>query len=127
MVGVGESAFPREDGADRTPFGVCVVTTAGRVDVSITGEVDLTTRDALAGALDTALSLERYVRVDLSGLTFLDPQGARLLARRQAAHPRLEIVAASAAVQRVVEILGEIEGIGPGPRIGGSAYDPPVT
>ena len=82
---------------------------------------------ALAGALDTARSLERYVRVDLSGLAYLDPQGALLLARHQAAHPRFEIVAASAAVRRVVDILGEIEGIGPGPRIGGSAYDPHVT
>ena len=127
MAAVGESAFPREDGADHAPFGVCVVTTGGRVDVSITGEVDLTTRDALAGALDTARSLERYVRVDLSGLAYLDPQGALLLARHQAAHPRLEIVAASAAVRRVVDILGEIEGVGPGPRIGGSAYDPHVT
>jgi anti-sigma B factor antagonist len=127
MAGVREQAFPREDGADQTPFGVCVVTTAGRVDVSITGEVDLTTREALAGALDAACSLEPYVRVDLSGLDFLDPQGALLLAHRQAAHPRLEIVDASAAVRRVVEILGEIEGIGPVPRVGGSAYDSPVT
>ena len=127
MAGEGEEALPREDGAGHTPFAACIVTTAGRVDVSITGEVDMTNRDALAGVLDIACGLEPHVRLDLSGLTFLDPQGAQLLARRQAAHARLEITATSGAVQRIVEILGQIEGIGTPPRIGGNAYDAPVT
>ncbi len=127
MAGVGEDAIAREDAARRTPFAVCVVTTTGRVDVSITGEVDLTTREALAGALDVACSLEPHVRLDLSGLRFLDPQGALLLARRQAAHPRVEITAASSAVRRIVEILDQIEGVG-GPHVtGGKAYDAPAT
>jgi len=127
MAVEGEDGLLREDGAEPTPFGVCVVTTTGRVDVSITGEVDLTTRDALEGVLDAACSLEPYVRLDLAGLSFLDPQGALLLARRQAAHPRFEITSVSAAVRRIVQILDEIDGTGPGPRIAGSAYDASVT
>jgi anti-anti-sigma regulatory factor len=124
----GEAAFSHEGGAEGTPFAVCIVTTAGRVDVSIAGEVDLTTREALAGVLDVACNLEAYVCLDLSRLDFLDPQGALLLARRQATHPHLEITGASAAVRRVVQILGEIEGFGAGPHIGGgSTYDSPGT
>lgn len=128
MAGVGEDATRREADAEPTPFAVCLVATAGRVDVSITGEVDLTTRDALTAALDAACSREPHVRLDLAGLTFLDPQGALLLARRQAAHPYLEIIAASGAVRRIAEILGEIDGMGAGLHIGGgSAYDGAVT
>jgi anti-anti-sigma regulatory factor len=127
MAVAGEDGLLRQDGAEPTPFGVCVVTTTGRVDVNITGEVDLTTRNALEGVLDAACSLEPYVRLDLAGLSFLDPQGALLLARRQAAHPRFEITAASAAVRRIVDLLGEVDGAGPVPRIGGSAYDSRVT
>jgi anti-anti-sigma regulatory factor len=122
----GEVAFPRE--SDQSPFAVSVVTTTGRTDVSVAGEIDLTTRDALAGVLDAACSLEPHVRLDLSGLRFLDPQGALLLARRQADHPRLEISAASAAVHRVCEILAEIGMVGDTPHIGGaSAYDGSIT
>jgi anti-anti-sigma regulatory factor len=120
----GEAVFSHEGGAEGTPFAVCIVTTAGRVDVGIAGEVDLTTREALAGVLDVACKLEAHVRLDLSRLDFLDPQGAILLARRQASHPRLEITGASAAVRRIVEILGEMEGFGDGLHLsGGSAYD----
>ncbi len=127
MAGAGGDPFARRDGDDRaegTPFAACVVTTTGCVDVSITGEVDLTTRDALMGVLDTACSVERHVRLDLSGLAFLDPQGALLLGRRQADHPRFDITAASDAVRRIIEILGGIEGIGAVPRlVDSTTYD----
>ncbi len=127
MAGVGEAGVRHDDGAEQTLFAVCVVTIPGRVDVSITGEVDLSTREALVGVLDTACGLEPHVRLDLAGVVFLDPQGAMLLGRRQAGHPHLEVTAASGAVRRIVEILREIEGAGPCLQIAAGTYDAPVS
>ena len=106
-----------ERGAEGTPFAVCVVTQRGRVDLSISGDIDLTTRAAFERALDTACALETHVRLDLGDVGFLDPQGAQLLAQRQAAHPLLELTGASAAVRRIIEILAEIDGAAPSPRL----------
>ena len=105
-----------EGGAEGTPFAVCVVTRAGRVDVTIAGDIDLTTREAFERVLDTACALESHVRLDLAKVGFLDPQGARLLARRQQGHPLLEVTNSSSAVCRIVEILAEIDGAGTSPR-----------
>jgi anti-anti-sigma factor len=99
-----------ERGAEGAPFAVCVVTQRGRVDLSISGDIDLTTRPAFERALDSACALATHVRLDLGDVGFLDPQGAQLLAQRQAAHPLLELTGASTAVRRIIEILAEIDG-----------------
>ena len=123
-----EDATRRDGGADGTLLAVSVVTHAGRVDVRITGDVDLTTRDAFAALLDVAAGLAAHVHLDLSGVGFLDPQGALLLARRQATHPRFEITCASASVRRIVEILEQLDGVGRSPRLdGGSNCDASET
>jgi anti-anti-sigma factor len=106
-----------EGGAEGTPFAVCVVTQPGRVDVNVSGEIDLTTREAFERVLDAACTLEPHVRLDLSGVAFLDPQGARLLARRQLAHPLLEVAHTSHAVRRIVDILSQLDGAGAQPHI----------
>jgi anti-anti-sigma factor len=106
-----------EGGAEGTPFAVCVVTQAGRVDVSVTGDVDLTTREAFERVLDTACALDPHVRLDLRGVGFLDPHGASLLARRQAANPHLHVTHTSAAVRRIIEILSQIDTSGSNPPL----------
>jgi anti-anti-sigma factor len=126
---MGDSGTAQRGGdAAGTPFGVCVVTHAGRVEVSIAGDIDLATRQAFEGVLHTVCSLEPYVRLDLSEVDFLDPHGARELARCQATHPRLEIVAASDCVRRIIAILGQLDGAGASPRLpDGPACDAAAT
>jgi anti-anti-sigma regulatory factor len=120
-------AHPHEDDAGGTQLDVSVVTRDGRVDVHVGGDIDILTHAAFTSLLELVCGLADHVRVDLSAVEFLDPRGASALARHQAAHPRLEISAASPAVCRIVEILGQLEGVGDVPRLcGGCAYDSPV-
>jgi anti-anti-sigma regulatory factor len=120
-------AHPHEDDAGGTRLAVSVVMHDGRVDVHVRRDIDIMTRAACTSRLELVCGLADQVRVDLSAVEFLDPQGASVLARHQAAHPRLEISAASPAVCRIVEILRQLEGVGDVRRLGGScAYDSPV-
>jgi anti-anti-sigma factor len=110
-----------------TPFAVCVVTQGGGVDVSIAGDIDLATRAAFARVLDTACRLDTRVRLDLGDVVFLDPQGAQLLAQRQAAHPLLEVTRASASVRRIIEILTQIDAAAAAPDLEpGASCDAPL-
>jgi anti-anti-sigma factor len=121
---MADTPLLHEGGAEGTPFAVCVVTQPGRVEVSVSGEIDLTTREAFERVLESACALGPHVRLDLSGVAFLDPQGARLLARRQLAHPLLEVTRTSAAVRRIVDILSQLEAAGTQPhRQSGPACD----
>ncbi len=106
---MADNPLGKQRDVEGTPFAVYVVTQGGRVDVSIAGDIDLTTREAFERVLDTACGRDTHVRLDLAEVGFLDPQGAQLLARRQAAHPNLEVTRASATVRRIIEILAEID------------------
>ena len=54
-------------------------------------------------------------------VTFLDPQGARLLARLQAEFVGLRVASASPAVRRSAEIVELIDGVGTGPALDSGA------
>jgi anti-anti-sigma factor len=83
----------------------------------VRGEIDLATRDELELQIANACAGDRAVWLDLVDVAFLDPQGARVLARLQADHPSLRIGAASAAVRRSAEIVELIDGVGSGPAL----------
>ncbi|SDC30145.1 STAS domain-containing protein [Actinokineospora iranica] len=88
------------------------------VVVSVTGEVDLATAPDLERALETALSQPEAtgVRVDLSGVEFMDSAGLRVLvaARRNAetAGQSLVLHAPHDRVRRIIEITGLAEVFG---------------
>lgn len=79
-----------------------------------TGEVDVATTglltDALGRAIDAAVATPRSVRVDLSGVTFIDSSGLRslLVARTRSAAESVTFAVepASAAVERLISMTG---------------------
>ena len=82
----------------------------GYVVVPLSGEVDMATSDAVAIALaDAARRARAGVIADLSGLTFIDASGLRVLIR---AHQRtghlaagLRIAGAPANVRRLLRVM----------------------
>jgi len=80
--------------------------------IAARGEIDLATVRALRDALDGVEEDVPVVIVDLSEVTFLDSSGLRVLAQSQrrltGAHgpPRLRLVVAGAAVDRVFDVTG---------------------
>ncbi len=75
----------------------------------VAGEIDANTAPELASQLDP-LPGEGDIRVDVSGVEFMDSSGLRVLidAHQRAEHAdrRLLVVRPSAAVSRVIEITG---------------------
>lgn len=91
------------------PFDAVVMRGDGIVLVRVSGELDCATAPDLAEALDEALrDHPTTVIVDLRGVTFLDPAGARPL-RSLNAKPeprtRLRLRGAKGPVRRVLELL----------------------
>ena len=93
-------------------FEVEPATVLGRPALRVLGELDLATVPRLAEAAESQLSQQpQSLVVDLTGTTFLDSSGARLLARiaRRAADEgvALEVVCprANRAVRLVVDLL----------------------
>ena len=80
--------------------------------VHVRGEVDLATRDLFAARLGDACSGGGDVWLDLTDLAFLDPHGARLLARLRIAHPGLRIASLSDAARRTIEIVDSVDAAG---------------
>lgn len=82
----------------------------GTVTVALSGEVDLSVEDDLTEVIVAASSGARVLRLDLSGLSFIDACGASVLTRcgleLAEAGGRLRIVAWSPQVQRVLEVVG---------------------
>jgi anti-anti-sigma factor len=82
--------------------------TAGRYALHARGELDVATSPKLAGELRSLASHD--VTLDLSGVTFFDSNGLKVLleARQQAdaAAGRLTISALSPPVRRVLELTG---------------------
>ncbi len=93
------------------PFEVVVSQDAGGAVVQVTGDVDLATstrlRDALQQAAATSSSV---VRVDMTGVTFLDSSGISVLVDAQQqlgqSSSRLVLHGVGDHVKRVLEISG---------------------
>lgn len=79
------------------------------VRLVVGGDVDLATSAQLAGALDDAFRRVQRIELDLSTVGFMDSQGLGVLvhARPEAeSSRRLEIVAGSPAVRRLLVVTG---------------------
>ena len=103
--------------ADEPPLTMSVTHCNDGVVVQARGEVDLATRRAFEHRLRWACEQAGDVWLDLVDVTFLDPQGARLLARLQVEFVGLRVASASPAVRRSAEIVELIDGVGTGPAL----------
>ena len=77
--------------------------------VIVSGEIDLSNANELGEALDRAISRRDHVTVQLGDVTFMGLEGGRELvkaAQRLPERGRLYVVRPSAAVMRMMEILG---------------------
>lgn len=97
-----------------TAFGELTVAVARDGDehtVTVAGELDVATAERVEQALMEAEAGDaRAIVLDLSGLTFMDSTGVRLLVnantRARTDDCRLTLVRGPAAVQRVMELSG---------------------
>jgi anti-anti-sigma factor len=92
-------------------FSYSITSLAGAARIQLRGEVDLEVEDRARAALDEAVNAAKEsLVVDLSGLTFLDSTGLRLLIelreRFDGQGPALSLVPGNASVQRVLELTG---------------------
>ena len=81
------------------------------IAIALSGELDLATADGVDAELVRAEATDAAsIVLDLSGLTFMDSTGVRLLiqahARSRANEDRLTLRRGPAAVQRVMELSG---------------------
>jgi anti-anti-sigma factor len=107
--------------ADEPPLTMSVTHCNDGVVVQARGEVDLATRRAFERRIRWACEQGGDAWLDLMDVTFLDPQGIRLLARLQTEFGGLRIASASAAVRRSAEIVELIDGAGTGPVLDSGA------
>lgn len=96
------------------PFGVEVRAAGDRVLVCPSGEVDVATAGAVESRIREQLGRgARHVVVDLTGVTFMDSTGIRLLlvgeANAAGAGARFSVIAGSPASRRPLEICGLLE------------------
>ncbi|MEV4169924.1 STAS domain-containing protein [Nonomuraea sp. NPDC049709] len=86
----------------------------------ITGEIDRGNRHLLGDALDWAINAgSNDIRLDLSGLTFIDVAGMRLIvaaAARLSSEREIVLAPVSRTVCRVLEVTGWADA--PGLRVG---------
>jgi len=95
-------------------LGVLTLRSAREGDVhtiSLSGELDLATADDVQRELERIEATDAAsIVLDLSGLTFMDSTGVRLLitahARSRADSNRLSLLRGAPAVQRVLELSG---------------------
>jgi anti-anti-sigma factor len=84
------------------------------VVVSVRGDVDLTTFDAVQSALDAAGAGATVLVLDLRAVGFMDTSGLRLVIsqqrRAEAGGYRFAVVPGSAKIQRLFEIAGFPDG-----------------
>jgi anti-anti-sigma factor len=94
--------------------------------IALKGELDL---DGVARVTEELERVEasdaRRIVLDLSGLTFMDSSGVRLIVcatlRSRASGDRLRLIPGSARVQRVFELTGVLDRLPFEPQAGGSA------
>jgi len=99
-----------------TVFQVGSSTHSGELVVSVVGELDLASTDEFLAEVNDAVGDEQNLKLDLSGVTFMDSTGLgalikvrnRLVDRGGA----LSFVAVSAAVERVLTLTGMAETFG---------------
>ncbi|WP_020522866.1 STAS domain-containing protein [Catelliglobosispora koreensis] len=88
---------------------------AGKVVVSVSGEIDLAVHDLLTEKIDSAVKMttEGPVVIDLSKTTFLDSSGIRVLIEglEAARHRELSyhVTGVTGIVHRVMEVTGVLE------------------
>lgn len=100
----------------RAPFAVDVVSGRREATVSVVGELDASSAPRLVAALDEVergAGSGQVVLLDLSGTTFIDSAGIRVLVRslltlRDAGSP-LRLVAASAIAENILRITGILD------------------
>lgn len=84
-------------------FGIAVEHLDDRVVVHVEGELDMASADSFEDAVSPVAS-SPHVVLDLSGCTFLDSAGMRLIAATVRQAPRVSVVATDPGVLRVLEI-----------------------
>jgi anti-anti-sigma factor len=105
-----DGVFPTP--ADAIPPALASVDTLGQVSVvHVSGEIDMTSRDAVERVLTRAVDgLPEVVVVDLSDVTFFGSSGLQMLAEARvhaaANQVPLRLVASSRRVLRPLEITG---------------------
>jgi anti-anti-sigma factor len=85
-----------------------------RIVIALQGELDLDGVDRVTEELERAEASDaRQIVLDLSGLTFMDSSGVRLIVcanlRSRANGDRLRLIRGSARVQRVFELTGVLD------------------
>ncbi|OZM70117.1 hypothetical protein CFN78_26970 [Amycolatopsis antarctica] len=96
------------------------ITTSGAATtvLEVTGEVDLSTADQLAEAIDAAASADEVelVTVDLAGVSFMDSAGLRVLVsgmkQADARGAKLVVAGPQPQVRKVFELTGLDEVLG---------------
>jgi anti-sigma B factor antagonist len=92
------------------PFDLQLASTDGGVVATLLGELDLPAADGAFDTLDKAAREAGALVLDLSGLTFLDSSGLRLVVRLDAGARdgafELSIVRGPPNVHQVFEIVG---------------------
>ncbi|MGH3329417.1 MAG: MEDS domain-containing protein [Streptomycetales bacterium] len=83
------------------------VATADPPGLVLTGEVDLSNRDALAAILKALALVDGEVTIDATGLTFADVRAAHLLAGAAAGRTGRTVIVGSACLARLLHILGD--------------------
>ena len=99
-----------QGGTVRQEFAISLAPTPDGVDVVVSGELDISTAPILRTALGDAVGHAHHVGIDLAAITFIDVAGLRVVtdARRAllATGRRLELVATSAVVDRLLDLTG---------------------
>lgn len=110
---MSESRRPRYD-SDMTigapHFNVQIDPGTDPLRVVADGELDAASAATLAGALEDAAPGSTGITLDLSGVSFIDSSGLRVIAaqvqRAEAAGTPFSVSAASEAVRRIFEMTG---------------------
>lgn len=103
--------MPPEQRDDARRFRVTAERDGDVHAIRLFGELDFASADAVQAQLERAEAGDaRSILLDLSGLTFMDSNGVRVVvtahARLRAGTDRLALVRGPAAVQRVFELCG---------------------
>jgi anti-sigma B factor antagonist len=82
-------------------------------EFEVTGEIDAHSSESFASALEAAGELSSVVKVDMSGVTFMDSSGLRVLVeaqqRAEAGGPTLVLRSPSRQIVRLLDLAGLTE------------------